>query len=99
MSAFGRRDPGYIDDIETGQTGVNWASADGAHFSALWKRSDDFSLKLSALYQNSTVHGFPFGNVDLGLGALQQSTLPDTGWVRNVVQAYSLTAKARVGAG
>src|SRR5262249_12909586 len=92
-------DPGYVDNIQSGQKDVNSLAADGGHFSALWKPSDVFSLKLSALYQNSNVHGFPFINLGPGFGELQQSTLPGTGTVRNVVQAYSLTAKARVGAG
>ena len=98
ISGFGRRDPGYIDDIETGQRGVNWANVSGGHFAALWKPSETFSIKLSALYQNATVHGYPYAQVGSGFGDLQQSTIANTGWAQNVNGAYSLIAKARLGA-
>ena len=50
-SAFTREDPGYIDDPVLGLKGVNEDHAAGGHLSALWRPSDTFSLKLSALYQ------------------------------------------------
>jgi iron complex outermembrane receptor protein len=54
-SAFTREDPGYIDDPILGIKGINEDWASGGHFVALWKPSDDFSLKVSALYQS--IHG------------------------------------------
>jgi len=54
-SAFTREDPGYIDDPVLGIKGINEDWASGGHFVALWKPSDDFSLKVSALYQS--IHG------------------------------------------
>ena len=38
-SAFYRTDPGYIDDVLTGQTHVDQAWADGGFFKALWQPS------------------------------------------------------------
>jgi iron complex outermembrane recepter protein len=54
-SAFTREDPGYIDDPILGIKGINEDWASGGHFVALWKPSDNFSLKVSALYQS--IHG------------------------------------------
>jgi iron complex outermembrane recepter protein len=54
-SAFTREDPGYINDPVLGIKGINEDWASGGHFVALWKPSDDFSLKVSALYQS--IHG------------------------------------------
>jgi iron complex outermembrane recepter protein len=78
--------------------GVNWGEADGGHVAALWRPSSMFSLKLSALIQDYTLHGS--NDVDLlpGLGDLQQSDA-----VRNVgghathLQAYSATLIAKLG--
>ncbi len=95
-SGFEREDPGYIDDVTTGQEGVNEARAKGAHLSALWRPSQDFSMKLSALYQEvrgdgtSEVYSLP------GLADLQQSTLPDTGAYDTIVEAYSALLNYRV---
>jgi len=50
-NAFTREDPGYIDNPYTGMTGVNGDHVSGGHLSLLWKPSDQFNVKLSALYQ------------------------------------------------
>jgi iron complex outermembrane recepter protein len=56
-SAFTRQDPGYIDDPVLGLNGVNEDWARGGHFVALWKPSDDLSLKVSALFQTISGNG------------------------------------------
>ena len=71
-SAFGRRDSGYLDNVQTGQTGVNWANAEGGRLAALWRPTDTYSVKLSALVQSVTTHGSPDVDVGIGLGDLQQ---------------------------
>ncbi len=95
-SAFARRDAGYIDNVQTGQTGVNWANAAGGRLAALWKLTDGFSLKLSALLQTVSTHGSPDVDVEPGLGDLQQSHLRNTGLFNKQVQAYSATLKGQI---
>jgi len=103
-SGFTRRDPGYIYNVQTGQGGVNRAKADGGRLSALWRPSDAFSLKLSALVQR--ISGYGSSDVDVptagypqtsGLGPLQQSYLRGSGGYDRKVQAYSATAIAKFG--
>ena len=102
-SGFTRQDPGYIDNVETGQRGVNEAKADGARLSALWKPSQGLSLKLSALYQQIKGDGEP--DVDLPvngyvgpvLGDLQQYHLRGSGDYDREIQAYSAVLTAKLG--
>jgi iron complex outermembrane recepter protein len=105
-SAFTRQDPGYIDDPVLGLNGVNEDWASGAHLAALWKPSETFSLKLSALYQKITGDNTssetpnPPSFFDVGqLGDLQQfyiRAVNDYGYDRTV-QAYSLQLNWKIG--
>src|SRR3984957_2055274 len=70
-SGFTRQDPGYVDNVETGQRGVNKTDVDGVRFAALWRPSNDFSLKVSALLQDATANGSSNVDVEPGLGDLQ----------------------------
>jgi iron complex outermembrane recepter protein len=102
-SAFAREDPGYIDNIETGEDGVNRAQVYGARLAAMWKPSEALSLKLSALYQEYEGNGF--ADVDQAINGysgpplqdLQQYYLRGTGRSDRQVQAYSAVLKAKVG--
>jgi iron complex outermembrane receptor protein len=103
-SGFTRQDPGYIDNVQTGEQGVNKTVVSGGRVSALWKPLDNFSLKLSALIQH--VKGDGASDVDLptagypqtiGLGDLRQSYLRGTGGYDKEFQAYSATLTAKVG--
>lgn len=96
-SAFTREDPGYIDDPVLGRDGVNEAHAYGGRLAALWKPLDNFSLKLSALYQQVRSNGSDDVDVVPGLGDLQQSYLPGVGGYDREVQAYSAIANAQFG--
>jgi outer membrane receptor protein involved in Fe transport len=95
-SAFTREDPGYIDNVLTGQKGVNRLDVDGGHLAALWRPSSDVSLKVGALFQHATLHGA--GEVDSadGLGDLQQSRVRGTGGYDKKDQAYSATLNANI---
>lgn len=102
-SAFARRDPGYIDDVLTGQDGVNKADIYGGRLSALWSPSDIFSLKLSALYQHM-VGGEPLAYVPtpgypstMGLSDLQQNEFFGGDDYHRVFQLYNATMKAHFG--
>jgi len=94
-SAFTRHDPGYVDNPTFGLRGVNNTHVSGGHFSALWKPSADFSVKVGALIQNTDAGGnsdaLPSG------GNLQQATLPNSGTVDLRVQLYSATITANLG--
>lgn len=98
-SAFSRHDPGYIDDLTTGQKNFNSSDVYGARIGALLRPSDDLSVKLSALYQkangdqsifNSNISGqSAFG--DLGL-----TTLPGTTRYTTQDQLYTASVNWRV---
>ncbi|MGH8261975.1 MAG: TonB-dependent receptor plug domain-containing protein, partial [Steroidobacteraceae bacterium] len=96
-SAFTRRDPGYIDDPANGTKAVNWGQISGGRLSALWRPSDDVSLKLSALLQDSKVHGSAEVDAIPGLGDLAQDRLPDSGGNHKSFQVYSANLSAKLG--
>jgi len=97
MSGFGRRDPGFIDNIQTGEQGVNRTDVAGGRLSALWRALDNLSVKLSAILQDTRQHGSPFIDAQPGLGDLQQSALRETGAFDSKVQAYSAIITALFG--
>lgn len=96
-SAFVRRAPGYIDNVATGENGANRVDAEGGYLALLIRPSDLWSLKLSALYQNTEAYGLAFADPTLGLGNLKQSNIPGTGLLHNTNQAYSAIFKAQLG--
>ena len=93
-SAFGRKEPGYIDDVETGQRGVNKVGAFGARVAALWHPSNLLSLKLGAIVQNyrrDAASAVPTS------GDLQYNNAAQTGWYETKTQAYSAIFNAKPG--
>jgi iron complex outermembrane recepter protein len=103
-SAFVRQDPGYIDNPVLHINGINEIENYGGRLATLWKPSDDFSLRLNGLYQDSKKHGLNEVDVPtpeypqtLGLGNLQQNYLPGTGQDDLAIQNYSAITKARLG--
>jgi iron complex outermembrane recepter protein len=103
-SAFERHDPGYIDDLTSGQNNVNSADVYGGHLAALWRPSDDISLKVSALIQQTDANGSPYFNAQLSSTATLQPTL---GYLKMTGEAfgnpytrqeqlYSATLRAKV---
>jgi iron complex outermembrane receptor protein len=93
VSGFRREEAGHIDNVRgLGERDVNETRSSGGHLSALWHPSDRFSLKLSALLQDSEVFGTPYVTVGPGVGDLKQDFLPATGFVERKFQAYSATA-------
>jgi iron complex outermembrane recepter protein len=96
-SAFTRRDPGYIDDPSLSAEGVNEVTTQGGRLSALWRPSQEFSWKVSALYQDSRANGSPYVDVQPGLGDLQQSDVRGTGAFDRKIQAYSTMLDAKLG--
>jgi iron complex outermembrane receptor protein len=96
-SGYTRHDPGYIDDVLTGVRGVNRENGSGGHLAALWKPSDDLSLKLSALVQHSSRYGWPEIGVGPSFGDLQQSVWYKVGGSDAKYQIYSAVLKAKLG--
>lgn len=97
VSGFTRRDPGYIDNPVLGIDGVNKAYFHGGRVSALWKPSDDLSVKLSALVQRSDARGSSDAHVRPGLDDLEQDSVRDSGAYKKTVQAYSAVVTGHVG--
>jgi len=103
LSGFTRQDAGYLDNPVLHINGVNEAQVYGGRFSALWRPSEIFSLKLSALYQDFKKDGsdqvtLPInGYSGPALGDLQQNYLPGIGASDIRSQAYSATFTARLG--
>jgi iron complex outermembrane recepter protein len=96
-SAFWHQDPGYIDNPVLGIDGINEQHGYGGRLAALWRPSDEISLKLSALYQE--IKGDGSNDVDLqpGLYGLQQNYIPGVGAYDRKAQAYSAILNAKFG--
>lgn len=97
LSGFTSQDPGYIDNVATGEDDVNERDSAGGRLAALWRPSDNFSLRVSALLQDidrkgsSDVHQLP------GLGDMQQSALRGSGGYSRTTEAYGATMQAKLG--
>lgn len=98
LSAFTRHDPGYVDNIRTGERGVNSRGGYGGRLSALWQISQDFSLKLGAALQDLEGDGAPYVNAQAGLGDLEQSNIPGTGFWHTKPRVYSAVVTGDLGA-
>jgi outer membrane receptor protein involved in Fe transport len=96
-SGFTRRDPGYIDDPVLGIDGVNETKVSGGRFSALWRPSESFSVKLSAMLQDSDRDGANDVPLNSGLGELQRTALLNTGTYDLKASVYSLNVKGKLG--
>lgn len=96
-SGFTTRDPGYIDNVQSGERDVNERDSDGGRLSALWRPSESFSLKLSALRQDSERRGSADVHLLPGVGDLQQRAVPETGGYIRESEAYGATITAAFG--
>ena len=94
LSGFSRTDPGYVDNTETGQDGINSEDVFGGRASILWRPNDYLSLKLGALTQETKFYGSP--EVQGSIRDLQQSYLRGTGLADTKVQLYSATLTAKL---
>jgi iron complex outermembrane receptor protein len=96
-SAFTRLDPGYIDNPVLGVDGVNEARSSGGRVATLWRPSEIFSVKLSALYQQTRGDGTSEIDVLPGLGDLQQNLIRGVGGYENTYQSDSATLNLKLG--
>lgn len=96
-SAFTDRTPGYVENVQTGQQDINYRDSKGGRLSALWLPSNSFSLKLSALLQESERFGEDQVDLRLGRDEFKRSSLPGTGVYRRDTEAYSATMTGKIG--
>ena len=54
VSGFTREDPGYVDNVRTGEKGINMTRGDGGRLSFLWRPSAAFSLTVRRASSAST---------------------------------------------
>jgi len=97
-NGFTHKEPGYIDNVLTGQRGANDVTTDGARLAALWRPSESANLKVSALVQRTRSDGSSEVEILPGLSDLQQSYLGGFGGYDRKLQAYSANLTARIGA-
>jgi iron complex outermembrane recepter protein len=97
VSGFTRQDPGYIDNPLLSIDGVNEERVSGGRLATLWRPSDRFSLKLSAVFQRTSADGANEVDALPGLTDLQQSYLRDIGRLERKLAAYSATATGKWG--
>jgi iron complex outermembrane recepter protein len=92
-SGYWRKDAGYIDDATLGNAGVNQVNAFGGRFSAMWRPSDSFSIKLNAMLQET----FGRGNtgIEPELGEFQQLSIRGTGGWNSEIHFFDATIKAK----
>ena len=102
LSAFDRRDPGYIDNPNLDQRNVNSTRVDGGRAALLWQPSDGFSANLSILAQDTHGNGSSYEWLDANLtpvdGGLKQYFFIDQPLERQS-RLYSLTLNDDMGWG
>jgi outer membrane receptor protein involved in Fe transport len=104
VNAYARTDPGYIDNVSTGQTEVNEAQVRGGRAQLLWTPSDKVSVRFSALAQNLSSDGLANGGIDIDPATVQplygwnkQARAAGTGLFKVKYRLYDLTASADLG--
>jgi iron complex outermembrane receptor protein len=102
LSAFDRRDPGYIDNPNLGQHNVNSTRVDGGRAALLWQPTDNFSANLSVLAQDTHGNGSSYewlnGDLSPTDGGLKQFFFIDQPLVEHS-RLYSLTVNDDLGWG
>jgi iron complex outermembrane recepter protein len=102
LSAFDRRDPGYLDNPNLGERDVNSTRVDGGRAALLWQVSDGFSASLAVLAQDTRGHGSSYEWLDANLtptgGGLKQYFFIDQP-LKLQSRLYSLTLNDDLGWG
>ncbi|NIJ15917.1 TonB-dependent receptor [Sphingobium vermicomposti] len=101
VSGFYRNDPGYIDNVLTGERNTNDGHAEGGRVSLLWKPSPAVQVKLNALLQNTRTHDSGTVDTDFNLnpifGEYEHSRIAGADSFRGKVRFYSGTVTADLG--
>lgn len=95
LSGFTRTEPGYIDNDGIGEKGANEQRVSGGQWTGLWRPSENWSLKLSALYQDHQTDGT--NEVNVGLGEFQQNLSRGTNTFGKKFGVYSAVLKGSIG--
>lgn len=100
LSAYGRRDPGYIDNPALHIKGVNEAHVAGVHLGVFWQPMSEVTAEFDALFQDSHGSGqnvvFEGPNTQ-GFGDLQQNFVAGCCTDTRKWQLYSLDVNASFG--
>ncbi len=100
VSAFVRRDPGYVDNTFLNESDVNKANNYGGRIAGLWQISDGASLQIAALYQYAKGDGSSIVDLDNSahpINGLTQNKIADTGWFDRTVLLYSANLNIDLG--
>ena len=96
FSGFARQDPGYIDNVVTGEKDLNTHKVDGARVAYLWRASADWTLKSSVLFER--LRGDGPGTADPRYGDLEQRAAPGGDSLDKRLLASSLNLTGNIGA-
>ncbi|ODU66544.1 MAG: TonB-dependent receptor [Rhodanobacter sp. SCN 65-17] len=104
VNAYHRVDPGYIDNVATGQSEVNKDTTSGGRAQLLWTPTDAVSVRLSALGQNLSSNGLANSGVEVDpttlrpiYGYQKQSRAAGTGLFKIKYRLYDLSVNADLG--
>lgn len=104
VNVYDRNDPGYINNVTTGQNQVNKAKVSGTRAQMLWTPNDKVSVRFSTLAQNLTSNGLANNGVDINPATLQpiygwndQARAAGTGMFKLKYRLYDLSVNADLG--
>lgn len=104
INAYRRIDPGYYNNVATGQNNVNKDTVNGGRLQLLWTPNESLSLRLSALAQNNYNPAGVNGGEDVDpntlqpiYGDLKQNHPPGTGLFEPQYRLYNATVNANFG--
>jgi outer membrane receptor protein involved in Fe transport len=95
VSGFARKDAGYVDNVNSGQKGVNDNRVEGARVAVLWRPTDNFSWKISAIYQRDQQGSI--GVVNTALGDLKTDELPGSTRYQETTKILASTMSLKLG--
>jgi outer membrane receptor protein involved in Fe transport len=101
ISGYDRQDPGYVDNVLTGQSNVNKTDVYGGRASLAWFVNPDWKVRLSAIYQYQKGAG-PLVDYNPTTfqpleGDLKQADAVNSDVNTQKLQAYSLDIEGKLG--
>ncbi len=101
VNAYTRTDPGYIDNVNTGEKEVNEAKVRGGRAQLLWTPTEKTSVRFSALAQNLSSDGLANGGIDIDPNTMKpvygwdkQYRAASTGMFKVKYRLYDLSIKS-----
>jgi outer membrane receptor protein involved in Fe transport len=96
ISGSTREDPGYVDNVATGQTNVNSIHVTTGRIAALWAPLDGLTVKASAIVQDRRADGsgredYDFTTHEPIFGDLTHDQIPGTGTNKSLLHLYNIT--------